>query len=529
MSGYKARLPSAKTDVRRTKGGFQYDLLSDRWEIDPGISMGFDYEPWTKFDYLSEFKLCLARYLETHSIAHVENLHNYFAHYLRTQGVNTITLKSLAKWKTDLGHTREYLLGTVRGLIYSWDQWGFNGVPESVVTWLEEQTIRGNEKGRAVRTWCPYSGPYSPTELGWILEWATDSLREKEIGYDTHAALFLLATTGLRPVQLRKLRSKDILATKDDTKGGVVENFVLNAPIAKARISKGYRTGFIGKPVNRAIYLVVANLRDRNEMRLNQMLNEPLTAGEAKEMPLFPSWSRVEKFLKQHKSTKVAFLAEHKERPATFHSTVNDFRSLLTYEFTKTCPLVSEVTGEPLTLSARRFRYTYGTNCARLGLTGVPLASALGHSDTQNIGCYVETSPEIADNINNAMNSGPLIVVSQALAGVLVDAEADALRGDDPRSRIKTDGMQNVGTCGSFDFCPSGWRSCYTCRRFQPWLEAPHGDALTEVLQERQLMIDAGCSPLVIQSSYRLEMAIRTAMADCAQRKAEQQSIQYPT
>ncbi|MBB3231984.1 integrase [Halomonas stenophila] len=443
---------------------------------------------------------------------------NQLAHYLRTQNVSGINIDSLAQWKVFLGSEFEYRLGAIRGLFYSWEQWGFKGVDESVVDWLEEQKIRGNVKGKAVRTWCPFSGPYSSTELGWILEWATDALREKEISYDTHAAIYLLATTGQRAVQLRKLRSKDIAASKKTDSRGSVENFVLSIPMAKERLAKKYRSEFLEKPINRSLYLVLANLRDRNIEKINSLLDEPMTIDEIKEIPLFPSWVRIKRFIKANGSSKRVFMGEHEARPNSFHITTHGFRDLIGYEYTRRCPLISEVTGEPLTLSSRRFRYTYGTNCAKMGLTGRALAYALGQRDNQNVNHYVETSPEIADRINELME-GPLTVIAQALAGTLVDSETDAVRGDDPRARIKTSSMENVGTCGSYEFCPSGWRSCYTCRRFQPWLDAPHEEALKEVLQSRKQMVEAGCSELVIHSSDRLVLAIRKVIELCEQRK----------
>lgn len=501
-----------------TKYGYEFDLLADQWMIDAGTSLSFNREPFVSFPHKQELKKCLARYLETHSVAHVKNLKNYFGSYLRDQCVDEISISSLAAWRETLGHEDEYLLGTVRGLLYSWEQWGFKGVDGATVDWLEEQKIRGNTKGKAVRTWCPYSGPYTSTELGWILEWSTDALREKDISYDTHAAIYLLATTGQRSIQLRKLRSKDLLVSRDEANSSVSENFVLRMPMAKERRSKSYREEFIDKPINRSLYLVLANLRDFNISKVNSFLDEPLTRIEAQEIPLFPSWAMIKRFAKKAGASKRLFMKEHEARPSYFHITDHAFRSLIGYEYTSQCPLISEVTGEPLTLSSRRFRYTYGTNCAKMGLTGRALAYALGHRDNQNVNHYVETSPEIADRINELME-GPLTVIAQALAGTLVDSENDAVRGDDPRARIKTSSMENIGTCGSYEFCPSGWKSCYTCRRFQPWLDAPHEEALEEVLQSRKQMVEAGCSELVIHSSDRLVLAIRKVIELCEQRK----------
>jgi integrase len=505
---------SLKQGLRRTKLGYEYDLSSDVWEVDASHVISFHSAAWQNFKHKISFKRCLAGYLETHSVRYVVNIHSFFTRYLESQCVKNISIKNLASWRNFLGKKREYQLGAIRGFIYQWEQLGLPGVSENVASWLEEQIITGNEKGRSVREWCPFSGPYSKTELGSILEWATDAYRDGAIDYEVHALIYLLATTGQRGIQLRKMRAKDLAASSVKKGNQVSENYILNIPMAKERLAATFRGEFIAKPVTRVIYLVAANLRDQTRRRISRMLGKKFSDQEASELPLFPSWIRIKKFLKRVGKSKEKFLQEHSDRPNTFHVTEYDLRKLLTHDFNRTCPLVCEVTGEPLMLSARRFRYTYGTNCARQGLVGRYLARALGHRDDQNIHCYVETSPEIADRIDHLM-SGPLTTVSQALSGQLVPSERDAVRGDDPRSRIKNDVMQNVGTCGSYDFCPSGWRSCYTCSRFQPWLDGPHEHALESLLEERRAMVAAGCSDLVIQTSDRLINSIRKVIQLC--------------
>lgn len=514
-------------DVRRTKLGYQYDLSSDLWEVDASYTISFHSEAWESFKSKDSFKRCLAGYLETHSVSYAVNIHSFFSRYLESESVESIDIKTLASWRKVLGQKREYQLGAIRGFIYQWEQLGLPGVSSSVASWLEEQIITGNEKGRAVRQWCPYSGPYSTTELGSILEWATDAFRDGVIDYDVHALIYLLATTGQRGIQLRKMRAKDLLASVSGRGNQTAENYVLNIPMAKERLASRFRGEFLAKPVTRSIYLVASHLRDQARQRVSRMLATKLTDKEASELPLFPSWNRIKKFLKKEGKSKERFFQEHSVRPNTFHITDRELRALLTQDFNQVCPLVCETTGEPLMLSARRFRYTYGTNCARQGLVGRYLARALGHRDDQNIHCYVETSPEIADRINHLM-SGPLATVSQALSGQLVSSERDAIRGDDPRSRIKNDVMQNVGTCGSYDFCPSGWRSCYTCSRFQPWLDAPHAHALENLLEERQTMVSAGCSDLVIQTSDRLINAIKKVIELCDAENQDRSTIDMP-
>ena len=53
--------------------------------------------------------------------------------------------------------------------------------------------------------------------------------------------------------------------------------------------------------------------------------------------------------------------------------------------------------------------------------------------------------------------------------------------------------LEPLGTCGSFSFCGlAAPIACYTCVKFQPWMDAPHDKALTALLHERQRRLDDG-------------------------------------
>jgi len=509
-----------KRTIRRSRDGFEYCLEDDCWTVSNGES--FYFETHQQLDCILEYKEMLSIFLETHSPTYCRNIHQFVRTYLNATNASTFNAKSLSQFRSELGASGEHRIGHIKAFLLQWETWGYNGVSEELADWLEEQKIRGNIKGKAVRTQCPYSGAFSAVERAAILEWASDDFRDGGLSPDAYAALYLVATMGQRPVQYCGLKSKDLGVTVEPGVHGAHDNYFINLPRAKQRKAQ-FRSGLVEMPVNDAIYLVAAHLRDLNLQKLNSLLKpgEHFTSKDFDEFPLFPYWKRVRDSVGEGPGAKARLLSSLRERPPELHMNRGEFaQNYFRWEIAKRCPVISEVTGEPLLISPRRFRYTYGTSCARKGLRGVYLAAALTHSDTQNIECYVENTAEQSAQIDELMN-GPLNVVAQALAGTLVDTEADAVRGDDPRSRVKNAQLRNVGTCGSFEFCASGYRSCYTCRRFQPWLNAPHQDVLDEIRAERKVMVEAGCSDLVIQSSDRLILAVGKVIELCDLRKAE--------
>ena len=520
MTANQPSLQAKNRTIRRSREGFEYCLEDDCWTVSNGVN--FHFESHRHLEHLREYKEVLSNFLETHSPSYCQNIHSFVRSYLKSTKECAFNSKSLSRYRSELGQSGEHVIGHIKAFLLQWEAWGYDGVSEKLAEWLEEQKIRGNIKGKAVRTQCPYSGAFSAVERAAILEWASDDFRDGGLSSDAYAALYLVATMGQRPVQYCGLKSKDLGVTVEVGGQGEHENYFVSLPAGKKR-NAGFRSSLVQMPVNDSIYLVAAHLRDLNFQKLNSLLapGEQFTSKEFGEFPLFPYWKRVRDLVGEGPGAKARLLSSQRERPPELHMNRGEFAQYyFRCEITKRCPVISEVTGEPLLISPRRFRYTYGTSCARKGLRGVYMAAALTHSDTQNIECYVENTAEQSAQIDELMN-GPLNVVAQALAGTLVDTEADAVRGDDPRSRVKNAGLRNVGTCGSFVFCASGYRSCYTCRRFQPWLDAPHQDVLDEIRAERKVMIEAGCSDLVIQSSDHLILAVGKVIELCDLRKAE--------
>ena len=191
----------------------------------------------------------------------------------------------------------------------------------------------------------------------------------------------------------------------------------------------------------------------------------------------------------------------------------------------KLCPLKTtriKLDGEfgDLHINPRRFRYTHATNMAMLGASDYAIAEELGHSDTQQVKVYTEFNEDMADRIDAALASD-LTPLAQAFSGTLIDSEKDAIRANDPRSRINNNDGNPVGNCGKFGFCANGTIHCYTCNKFQPWLNAPHTEVLKTVASEVDRKRQMGASEFVLQASNRTINAIKVVIDKCEARKQE--------
>jgi hypothetical protein len=152
--------------------------------------------------------------------------------------------------------------------------------------------------------------------------------------------------------------------------------------------------------------------------------------------------------------------------------------------------VLSERTGNRIHINAQRFRYTIGTRAAVEGHGALIIAELLDHTDTQNVLVYVKSTPEMLERIDRAM-AMVMAPMAQAFTGTLICDESEALRGNDPTSRIVdprfNTSFKPMGNCGSYSFCGfAAPIACYTCRNFQPWLDGPHEAVLDHLLSERE-------------------------------------------
>ncbi|BET27264.1 hypothetical protein RGQ30_27650 [Limnobacter thiooxidans] len=125
---------------------------------------------------------------------------------------------------------------------------------------------------------------------------------------------------------------------------------------------------------------------------------------------------------------------------------------------------------------------------AEEGVSKTIIADRLGHTDLQNVDVYFEASPRIVDNIDKAMGYA-LAPLSRAFMGRLIEDEQHSTQKGKTGSRIidfrsAATPLGNCMGCGkqcAFDKPVA----CYTCFKFEPWLDAPHEKVLARLESER--------------------------------------------
>jgi integrase len=489
--------------------GYDFSIKENIWVLDKNNSIYLSrVHHYLTGDILDGFLETLAFYASNFSAAHVNNIADRFQHMLQETGANEITDTVLINYRSSLTKEKEWYLGIVRGFLRRWYQLGYFGISEEVITLLDGWTIKGNRKGDAVKRKDPTQGPLTDNELLAFNEGVVKAYELDQIQISDLAISLTASNTGRRPIQISHLRLLDILCGMNN-KGEPF--YVLNVP--RGKHGEGFRAEFKPFAITYELWSILS-AQAKNAMSLTEKkLGFQLQEQDRQQIPLFPDYRAL---------LQVTSPAEYRAllESDKLHISAAEVTDLI--QFTaEEAGVKSERTGESLFINARRFRYTTGTRAAREGFGELVIAELLDHRDTQNAGVYVKNIPEHVERLDAAVGF-QLAPYAQAFAGVLVNSEKEAERGDDPSSRIRTGVGKGVGTCGEHGFCGANVPiPCYTCIHFQPWLDGPHQEVYQDLLDERERVKSITGDIEIAAVLDRSIVAVADVILRCEKRRAE--------
>ncbi|WP_047337940.1 site-specific integrase [Pseudomonas protegens] len=485
-----------------SRDGYVVDLLNERWRLSKDIDLPigelckiFPGDSYT-------LRQVFAFYARHSSPSHVQNLMARLAHYVKTlKGAELFSVESFISYRASLDKPRAWYLSIVRVLVRQWTRLGYPGVPAQSLALLDNLRIKGNEKGRAVQSRCPEEGPLTDVEMQGIVESTTHCFATNILGLTETAMLMTFAMTGRRPAQVSALKLKDLISLGN--------KYFINFPRAKQR-NMGWRSSFKKFAIIEDLWLLLNEQANYVRVLFAKSLNiKVISAYVDGELPLFPNMNEELTLARELEVLKSDRL--HIPSLEISHTVVGAGEKI---------NVISERSGQPLHLNPNRFRYTLGTNLAGEGKGVYVIAEALDHSDIQNAGVYVKNLPDIVERIDKAV-AMQLAPYAQIFRGVVIPSEKQALRGNDPSSRI-SNGNGNLGNCGSHGFCGAlAPVACYTCAHFQPWLDGPHEEVLDGLIQERERVKDLTGDLKVASANDRLIYAVSDVINRCRVAKGE--------
>lgn len=501
---------SALPSEARTINGAQFDPRLDKWVYrDSAVSVSMDFSSLKASPALIfSAKRVLVWYAENKSPNHLLNMFSYFARYLKYAQlecgtmVTVISAQDILGYRAQLAKRDSYFLGSLSGFLQKWHDLGIPGVGDDAVALLKQLRIKGNQKGEAVLTMDSENGPFTDIEVQAIQGTLAKSFDAGAVDLSDYVLAWLFMALGQRPIQYAALKVCDVVVEK--LKDGTPV-YTLNVPRAKQRgqLSRGdFRTRVLIPQIGEKL----ARHADEVRERFKDVLSDPGMA------PLFPA-----------KQTR-----KNEPKGFEYHRTSTSLAASLEGVLDK-LGVISERTGEPMHITATRFRRTVGTRAAIEGHCELVIAELLDHTDTQNVGVYVQAVPEIVERIDRAM-AMHLAPLAQAFAGVIITDESESNRAGDPSSRVcdpRFDlSLKPMGNCGKHGFCGSlAPIACYTCLNFQPWLDGPHEAVLDHLIAERERLL-AGSDFRIASINDRTILAVAEVVRRCQEiREGVQEAV----
>ena len=396
-----------------------------------------------------------------------------------------ISYLAFSQAKDALGKENQWKLHDARAM-YRWCVGQrFEGFTHETLALLEEWSLGGNPKGRAVRSKDPKKGPLTPMEVATVVSHLHAARLRGEMPIAEQAAIVLCLATGSNAGQYASMREEDLSPILAN---GKVVGYILKVPRHKKGLDY-YRDGFRKRKLDVFFGTVLQELISQNGQRPASSDNQA--------RPLF-------------KRERAPRHDRNDGDDWRFHISAQTFTDLLQAGIARLGVMGRD--SEPLSVTTRRFRYTLLTRMKRNGASKLAMVDAADHSDDQSIGIYWEIGSDIVDQLDKAL-ALELAPRAQALAGI-VAGEADAIRGDRKGSRRyladrERNRLEPTGTCGQNSFCNiTAPYACYRCVKFQAWMEGPHEEVLDQLVRERQRRADRGLDPKIVGVEDELILAV---------------------
>lgn len=475
MSGPKARrqqpvAPSLPFRVT-TRDGLAFNPSSDVWPLwsaSRQVSFTFHSLQRTAPALLPALKATLCWYAKERSVDTARNALSRLTEFCGATSaaqnlpVHEVSAQALINYRASLEPRRAWLMASLGGVIKRWHQLRYPGIAEDAIKYLRSVRLKGNQKGAAVLTMDPRTGPFTDLELEAIQASLNTSYGRNEISTADFLATWLFMLLGARPIQVAALKVCDVrVAVASDRRRA----YTLHVPRAKQRF-QGIRVQQKLRALNPQVGELLAEHAASVRRRFRSRLSDPSLA------PLFPSarplrtapgfqWHLTGEALSKRIGSALSRVAARSER-----------------------------TGEILAITPVRFRRTLGTRAAAEGHGERVIAELLDHSDLQSVGVYTAMRPELLRRIDKAL-ALELAPLAQAFAGTVV-ASAPSPEGRITDPRFDATMRRPMGSCGHKGTCGLlAPLACYTCASFRPWIRGPHAAVLDYLLAERERLLAA--------------------------------------
>ncbi|MGU2252201.1 site-specific integrase [Pseudomonas aeruginosa] len=500
-SGRRESLPGifSLPTVSRTKSGIEFHPREDIWQLREAAStICIKFKKLRAHpELLSGFKVVLLWYFENYAADTCRAYFHNFKHFCERisdkagQPLGAVGSEEILNYKASLSSRQMGRLGSLSVLFRKWRSLGVPGVSGEAVKLLEGMRISGAPKGISVLTHDPIDGPLNDLEFDAVVAGVKKAFDSQRITLESYVLAMLFIALGQRPVQYATLKVCDVM------RGAAADGgYLYSLSVPRAKQKGGFvREQFKNRLLNSSLGVLLWSHAKSVEKRFEDVLADATLA------PLFP-----------------ATVSRYNEPLGfEFHRTGQSISDAFT-AIIDSLRVISVRTGERINVHPYRFRRTTGSRAAVEGHGELVIAELLDHTDTQNVGVYVQSVPEIVERIDRAL-ALHLAPLAQAFAGKIIPSEEQATRHGDSASRICdprfNPTLKPMGNCGSYGFCGAlAPIACYTCQSFEPWLDGPHEAVLEYLIAERERIL-ANSNMRIASINDRTILAVAEVVIRC--------------
>lgn len=490
--------------------GYEFNRNERKWVLDINKTMDitriWSFDSSTQMDVIQ----ALIHFARFSSSSHTVNMCEYVGKYWEITGLKRFTLEGLLNYKNFYSSKKdEYKVAMLRVFLKKIYDLGYSAVDDQVYDLIDSWRLSGNEKGAAVLSLDPDEGPFSPFEFQAIVTRTNEYLAENKLSLYEAALIKVFCATGRRPIQIASLKVKDLYISNKYKLNTGENPSVLNIPKAKLRGNSLFRTAFSEVGIRENLAELLHEHINVLKVEVTKLSKHELSALEFNELPLFYSFDKLIDLDWNHKDLLEILSSEIIHLPTSY-------LTFLLKNAVKRLGIRSRETGKPIYITAYRFRYTLGTNAARQKAGINVIAKLLDHSDTQNASCYVQSVPELAQQISAIMDES-LRKYADAFQGKIVKDEIEAQIKVKDANRIScVEQDSSVGSCGTHNVCHDHAPiACYVCNKFMPWANAPHHLILTQLIEEREYLVQIGVSVEILAINDRVILAVQQVIDAC--------------
>lgn len=236
----------SKTTKAISFSNFEFDYLSDKWELSRNITLNVEcidnFKALLKDDVLETAVFFAENYSAGYTKSLIVSLNSYqkFTGFNDFTELGLISFYNLAKNGAKSNKFKAYV-SHLRCFIRQMRFLGLaSHIDEAIFKLTEMWTIGGNDKGIPVLSLDPEKGPFSDLEFDAIGHNAAHRYAEGKLSIEEYVTISLFKATGRRPDQLASMKHKDFYLSNTHSSTPI---YIGNIPRAKQRGGK-FRSSF---------------------------------------------------------------------------------------------------------------------------------------------------------------------------------------------------------------------------------------------------------------------------------------------